>query len=119
MKQIAKSFLLNVPINIAYEAMKNLDTSRYTSDLIPKGGSYNQEVPNTLLISESRGSWGKSLRVEISFRKINDSSCDVTEIVEINNLDEGFFKLLLAGDIMAFMMLDYGYNAGKPKILEA
>jgi hypothetical protein len=94
--------------------MKNLDTSRYTSDLIGPKGAFNQEVPNSLLVIESRGLWGKSVRVEISFRKITDSSCEVTEKVDLNNVDEGFLKLLLATDIIAFTMLDIGYNIGKP-----
>jgi hypothetical protein len=76
MKQIAKSLLLNVPINIAYEATRNVDSSRYTSDLGGSKAGLSQDIPNTLLVYETRGSWGAWVKSEVSFRKISDSSTE-------------------------------------------
>lgn len=52
MMQIAKSILLNVPVNVAYEAIKNLVTSRFTTDLIGPKGTWRQDVSNTIWLTK-------------------------------------------------------------------
>jgi hypothetical protein len=114
MKQIAKSFLLNVPANVAYEATKKVDSSRYVSDLVgTTTPNFIQDVPNTLLITEDKGPWGFYVRNEISFRRTNETSCEMTLKVDFNNVDENVMKLILANVITAYLMLDFGYNSPK------
>jgi len=117
MKQLCKSILLNTPVNVVYDALKNVDGSRYTSDLGFGPTNFSTDIPNKLLaISFTKsGFWiyTANVRAEYSFLPISDSSCEVTIKIDFENYDENILKLLLGCEIGSLLSLDYGYNAGK------
>ena len=95
MGQLSKSIFLTTPANVVYEAIKNVDTSRYTSDLGGSSPKFDTDIPNTLLVLSftKSGFWTSAkLRWEYSFRPISDSSCEVTTKIDYENFDENFLK---------------------------
>jgi len=82
------------------------------SDFGFKPPSFIQDIPNALLVGEERGSWGAYARSETSFRKISDSSCEISIKIDFNGIDEKVVGMVIGEVIIGFMMLDYGYNAG-------
>ncbi len=109
---LAKSIVLNVPVEVAYSSMKNVDPTRHEG---AEGMShkFTEDVPNKLLAFETAGSWGKYYHYECSFRPLTDSSCEVTISLEFKGFSENVLMLIVASDITGFLMLEYGYRKGQ------
>ena len=117
MGQITKSFVINVPSSVVYQALKEVDSSRYTSDLTKQGKVTDRlvaEVPNTLIRTEYADAFLK-INQEVSFRKLQEDLCEVTLKYEYSFADEDKLKTLIAQNIEGLLMLEYGYNRAKTK----
>jgi hypothetical protein len=116
MKRLTKSIVLDVPANIIYESWKKVDPTRYTSDLTGESPLvFSKDIPNTLLVIENKGSWGKFFIWECSLRPISDESCEVKLKVDYKGWDALWMKVSLAMDIRTLMTLEYGYKVGSNK----
>ena len=117
MGKLAKSVFLKIPANVAYEALKNVDATRYTSDLtgVSSHSGFATDVPNTLLVLEvsKSGFLAPQARWEYSMRSLSETTCEVTLKIDYKNVDETFVKVIFASAIECLMMLEYGYDLGK------
>jgi hypothetical protein len=112
MKTLAKSLFLNVPIEIAYATIGTADSSRYTSDLTGNWSSrISKETQNAKIVFECRDNQGRYIVTEISFRKINDSSCETILNFHFDHVDQTYIGIILAEIINGYVMLDIGYNS--------
>jgi hypothetical protein len=117
MKTLAKSLFFNVPLECVYEAIRTADSFRYINDLTGAWSSkFSKEIPNAVLVSDWKDNLGRYIVNEISFRKINDSSCEITMVFYFDHNDGTYVGLSLAEIIYGCVMLDLAYNVGKSRV---
>jgi len=111
MKQILKSINIQVPASVIYASIKEVDVSRYTTDLFGGAAStiFTKDIPNQLLAVESSSGLAK-LQVEISLRSLGESMTEVTIKFDHKWTNENAVKLLMMAEIATFLALEYGYN---------
>ena len=116
MGKISRSIILQVPVEVAYQAVKNNEMEEYfPQDLQKKAPSTRiiKDVENSLLSTESK-KWYVKVETEYLFRSLNEDSCEITFNVKYPPLSpEPMIKPLLNLEISGYKTLEFGYKKGK------
>ncbi|MFB3888614.1 MAG: hypothetical protein ACE14S_03920 [Candidatus Bathyarchaeia archaeon] len=118
MGELTRTIALQVPTQVAYQAVKDTSYVEYTQDLrgklVSNPPQLVKDIPNNTVAMEE-AKWGLKLVTEYVFRPLGEESCEVTIKFKYST-GVGFGGQVGVGmmtEIDRLKKLEIGYKAGK------